>query len=75
MGGVSLRRPRGTPNLGYYLFSNVRIENRSVAYYHPADQPPPEDAPSECAIPFASLRLPLQMGSLLQAVWQATLGC
>ena len=48
-----MRRPRDTPNLGYYLFSNVRIENRSVAYYHPEDQPPPDDAPTECATSYA----------------------
>ena len=42
-------RPRRTPNLGYNLFSNVRVENGSVVYYHPADQPPPPDAPTQCA--------------------------
>jgi hypothetical protein len=37
------------PNKAYYLFSNVKIENGGVSYYHPADQPPPPDAPTQCA--------------------------
>ena len=46
---IDMRRPRGCPNLGYYLFSNVRIDNGSVVYYHPAEQPLPADAPTQCA--------------------------
>ena len=36
------------PNKAYYLFKNVRIENGGVSYYHPADQLPPGDAPTQC---------------------------
>jgi len=36
------------PNKAYYIFENVKIENGGVSYYHPADQPPPHDAPTRC---------------------------
>ena len=36
------------PNKAYYLFKDVKIEKGGVSYYHPADQPPPEDAPTQC---------------------------
>ena len=36
------------PNKAYYVFNNVKIEKGGVTYYHPADQPPPDDAPTQC---------------------------
>ena len=51
---VFARRPKNhdgsIPNKAYYYFSNVKIENGGVSYYHSADQPPPPDAPSQCVV-------------------------
>ncbi len=49
---VLLHRPLDNngnlPNKAYYIFENVKIENGGLSYYHPADQPPPHDAPTRC---------------------------